>query len=151
MANIRLAEPKDVAELVGMGMAMHKESPRFSGRDYSIEKSIRLASALIENPDGIVIVAESDGQIIGMAAGIVCEHFFGTDRIASDLVVYVKPENRGGRLMIRLVRKFEEQAAKKGAIEFSMGVTTMVDEGSTVKIYQHMGYQIVGTSLLKTV
>lgn len=149
MADIRVAHEADIGRLVQMGRAMQEESPRFSRLGYSASKVWNLFSHLIANDDATVIVAEADGVIVGMLMGYVSEQFFSHVLSASELVVYVTPECRGGRAALRMIQAFEMWAFERGAKEIQLGVSTEVDASRTSAFYERMGYAASGHTLVK--
>jgi len=147
---VRLAGEKDFAAICELAAAMRAESPRFSALDYSEEKVYNLVRYLVLKPGaGGILVAEHSGKIIGMLAFIVQEHFFGSDRFASDLAFYIAPEHRGGMAFVRLVRGFEEVAADMGVDEKLLGVSTGVHPERTVSAMTRLGYEVFSTGLRK--
>lgn len=143
---VRTATEADVPELLEMGRAMHAESPRYRHRHYSPDKVEQFARRLVAT--GGTHVAEIDGRIVGMFAGFVVEDWFGNDRVASDFVVYVRPEHRGSSAFVRLVKAFEKWAAGQGAVEIAPGVSTEVDPDKTVALYERLGYRALGARVL---
>ena len=149
MVDIRAAHEEDIGRLVQLGRAMQEESPRFSRMGYSASKVWSLFINLIANEDAVVLVAVVDGEIVGMLMGYVTEQFFSHVRSASELVVYVTPECRGGRAAVRMIQAFEMWAFERGAKEIQLGVSTEVDAERTVGFYQRMGYAASGHTLVK--
>jgi GNAT superfamily N-acetyltransferase len=144
---IRQGDTDDIISLISLGREMHKESPRFKGMDYDEEKLIHLGIGLAEQ--GGIFLAEKNGKPIGMVLGMVTEHFFGHDLMATDLAVYVHPDHRGGTLVVRLIKKFEAWAFSMGAKVISMGVSTEVEADRTGQLYKRLGYRMTGCLAVK--
>lgn len=123
---------------------MHAESPRFSRYPYSAEKVAALVVSSLGNPSSIVLVAEIGERVVGFVGGVVTEHFFTPTKIAVDYALYIAPEARGGRLMIRLVREFERIAKQLDAAEFAPGVSTEVNAERVAMVYERLGYRLSG-------
>lgn len=154
--NVRHATAEDVGALVAMGKAMHEESPEHHRKDFSEEKTRRLAQSIcgvLPAPavPTCALVAEERGKIIGMMSGFVVEHFFGHDRVASDYVFYVRPEHRGGSAAVRLLRAFEAWALQFDPFEIMPGVTTGFQTEKTVGFYRKLGYEVNGATLVRRV
>lgn len=150
MAKVRKATFDDIPALLAMGAAMHAESPRFRAMPYSEEKVYNLAVALLtQEGAGGILVAEADGIIVGMFSFVVSEQFFGPASYAADLVVYVKPEHRGGSAFLKLVRAFENWADELGVHEKLIGVSTMLNTKQTISAYEKLGYEFFGGLLRK--
>lgn len=126
---------------------MHIESPRFNKYLYSGAKAENLIRGLITH--GGAFACEVNGELVGMIGGVLTEFFFSEATFACDLVLYVKPAYRTGRVAMQLVREFEEWAFSKGAAEVTLGISTGVTPDSTIKLYEKLGYTIAGHSMLK--
>src|SRR3990172_4990705 len=149
MATVRRATENDVPFLLAMAPVMHAESPRFRSLDYSEEKVFHLFHWLISSGEGGLLVAEMEGKIVGMLGFVVGEFFFGRDRYASDLFVYVTPESRGGSAFLRLVKAFEAWANEFGVAEKLLGVSTGIHTERTVRAYEGLGYERFSVGLKK--
>ena len=84
-----------------------------------------------------------------MLVGLVSEHFFGHDLMASDLTFYIDKEHRGGTLGVRLMRQFEAWAKCMGARVISLGISTEIDAKRTGELYLRMGYRVTGEMFVK--
>src|SRR5690606_41625804 len=107
---------------------MHAESPRYRTLTYDPVKVAGIALHLIYDPAAQVQVAEQDGQLIGMLAGMVVQHFFGDDYYATDYVLFVRPEHRGSSAAPRLYRAREELLKEGGRVkELGLGISIDID------------------------
>lgn len=142
--NIRYARPTDVPALVELGRRMHVESPRFARLAFDPERLASVASNLIPNKDCCVLVGDAGGVLIGLFVGFVMQHFFSTASYATDLALYVTPEERGGTLAVRFLRRFEDWARTTGAAEIVPGISTEVEVERTARLYERLGYKRSG-------
>lgn len=149
MANVRRARPEDFPVLVELGRAMQQESPRYRGLSFVDERCLKLLGFLCTSPHGVVLVAENDGQIVGMIVGFASQHFFSEDWTAGELVVYVTPEYRGGSCAVKLIRQYEEWAMSLGVKDISLGISTEIDTDRTADFYGRMGYLPSGRTMVK--
>ena len=151
MASVRHALEADVPAMVELGRRMHAESPTYRELSYSPEKAaalgLRVVGTLL-NPGG-ALVAEVNGRIVGMLAGYVVEHWFSHDKVASDYVLYIDPEHRGGMTAVRLIRAFERWAIAQGATVLLPGVSTGVKTEQTRDLYRALGYEPYGVAMMK--
>lgn len=147
---LREATTADRPELDRMAIAMAKESPRFSAFPVSLPKIHALVDNMQANPNALVLVADDGDGLAGMLLGFVVPHFFSDALTASELVVYVDPEHRGGRTGLRLIQRFESWAAGRGAAEIVLGVSTEVDAERTAALYERLGYERSGFTTRKT-
>ncbi len=150
MAVIRHATTDDIAQIIAMGEAMHAESPRYRTLGFKAHKVGDLAFAFIKNPAlGGVLVAEKENTLVGMFAFHISEHFFSDDLFASDIVMYIKPEHRGGSIFPRFVAAFEILTDERGVKEKLLGVSTGVDAERTLAVLARLGYLPVETGTMK--
>jgi GNAT superfamily N-acetyltransferase len=134
-----------------MARAMHAESPRYRHRNFSDVKVRGIIEYFISGPTGGAFVVEEDGVLTGMIGGVPVEDFFGTDKYASDLVIYVLPEKRGSSVLLRLVRVFEKWCfVDQGVAEVILGISTGIHAEATVRVYERLGYSLSSYGLIKT-
>lgn len=147
---IRPVEPRDLELVLPLAKAMRDESPRYQRRRWSEDKVRMLVEYFASGPHGGAFVADEDGQIVGMVAGGAAEDFFGPDMFGADLVLYVTPEKRGSSAAMRLVRAFETWCFANPAVtEITLGVSTGVHAEATVRMYEKLGYRLIGYTLVK--
>lgn len=144
MTNVRYARMSDVPALVELGRRMHAESPRFVRLAFDPQRLAGVATNLIPNKDCCILVGDNDGPLIGMFVGFVMQHFFSTASYASDMALYVTPEERGGSLAVRFLRRFESWSRDKGAAELVPGISTEVEVERTARLYERLGYKRSG-------
>lgn len=140
----------DIPTLVELGRRMHAESPRFARLAFDPQRLTAVAAGLIPNPDCCILVGDNDGLLIGMFVGFVMQHFFSTASYASDMALYVTPEERGGTLAVRFLRRFESWAHDKGAAECVPGISTEVEVERTARLYERLGYKRSGLIMRRT-
>lgn len=149
MASVRQAVAADFQTLVVMGNDMQRESPRFKRLGYNHVKVLNLFKQLTDSENGLVLVAETEGIAVGMLLGFVTPQFFSDTLTASELVVYVTPEARGGTTVVKMIRAFEGWAYERGAVEICLGVSTELDASRTAALYERLGYDRSGVTLIK--
>lgn len=140
---IRPATHDDIDRLVILGEEMHVES-RFARLPLDVDKVRALFAHLIESPDGLLIVAEKDGEVIGGFAGYVAEHYFARTKVASDFGLFISRQDRGGMTAARLLRVYATWAKERGAVMVQAGITTGVHVDETTRLYQALGFRQVG-------
>lgn len=140
---IRPATHDDIDRLTELGEQMHVES-RFADLPIDRSKVRALFAHLIESPDGLLIVSEKDGEVIGGFAGYVCEHYFARTTVAQDFGLFIAPEFRGGLSAPRLLKAYIDWAKEKGAAMIQAGITTGVHVEASTQLYLRMGFQPAG-------
>lgn len=140
---IRPATHDDIDRLTELGEMMHVES-RFARLPLDRAKVRALFAHLIESPDGLLIVSEKDGDIIGGFAGYIVEHYFAHTKVASDFGLFIAPEFRGGMSAPRLLKAYVDWAKEKGAAMIQAGITTGVHVEASTALYQRLGFKPAG-------
>lgn len=112
--------------------------------DAKLEATLRL-------PNVFCSLARDDDGYFGGIIGMVAEEFFGHDLVASDLGLFILPEKRGTSAAPRLVRAFEEWAIARGARQIYLGQTTGVEIDRTRRLYEGLGYKVVGFNSRKRI
>jgi GNAT superfamily N-acetyltransferase len=143
MTMIRAATHDDIPRLAELGRQMHVES-RFARLPLDDGKVRALFVELIESADGLLIVAENGGEVIGGFAGYVCEHYFARTLVAGDYALFIAPEHRGGMAAPRLLKAYVAWAKSRGAVMIQAGITTGVHVEATTQLYQRLGFQPAG-------
>lgn len=148
MASVRPATALDLDAIVRMGQAMHAESPRYRNKQFDPAKVLQLGVNMLAAPHTALFVAEARGRLVGMAAVVATDYWFGPDRYVTDLAIYVDPEHRGNGAFVRLVWAVEAWAREQGVQEISLGVSTDVEAERTVRAYTRMGYTLLPTRVV---
>lgn len=152
VVEVRRATAADLPAFIEMGRALHDESPRYAGMHYDEDK-VRETAAMLEGTllaeTGCMFLATLGGRPIGMTVGIISERFFSRDRFVSDLTMYIRPEHRGGRAFLLLMRALETWTRAQGIDDIAMGVSTEIHAESTVHTYRRLGYTLTGYTMTK--
>lgn len=141
----RAATVSDVDAIVEMGEAMAKESV-YSDLGFSMEKVRKLAGIAIQ-ANWFVRIVERNGEVAGMMAAYCLPHWFSDVLTCSDILLYVKPEHRGGFAAVMLVSDFQDWARNTGAKLVTVGVTASKDPDSVVDFYRARGFVPMGAVL----
>ena len=122
------------SHLENMANAMHQESVRFCEMSFDTDKIIAIASTQY---CGLYIL---DGEPVGYMLGAKHPNFFGHDIVATELMLYIKPENRGGLGAFRLVQDFEKWCIDNNCREINVGSSVQVATETTKKLYTSLGF-----------
>jgi len=142
---IRPATLLDVPRIVELGALMHAES-RFTMLRFDAEKMARATALLVNAPDGLVLVAEREGRVVGGFVGCAEEHFFSRDKFAFDLATYIDPAHRGGYLAAALLRRFVRWARSRGIACINAGIASGINHDVSERLYERLGFVRVGTA-----
>jgi GNAT superfamily N-acetyltransferase len=138
-------EVERLQDILRLGIAMQQEGD-YAAVPFDIAQAANsILGMVINNPNGFGLLAYTDeGEAVGMIAGSISPYFFSQGALASDFVWYVKPEYRGSRTAIKLLKAFRSWAKENNASELYMGVTTNIAADRTGELLQRLGFEHVG-------
>lgn len=140
---IRPAAFEDMDEIVRLARQMHGES-RYQHMPFAGDLLAETAGKLIVHDGGFATVGEIDGRLCSLMLAGISERWFTYDLMAFEYGVYVEPEERGGLLGVRMIQSFANWAKALGVKYITLGVTTGINDEVIGKIYQRMGFELVG-------
>lgn len=140
---IRFATDADIPAMLELGEAMHRESPKFAGVAWSNAKTGELLETLINGVDGLALVAEVDGVIVGGFLGGIFEHFFSFERYAQDYALFVAPDRRGALVGKQLLERFKAWARDRG-VPAELGISTGIAVEQTGRLFEACGFERYG-------
>lgn len=145
---IRPVTREDTDAVTQMGYAMHLESA-YAELGFRHGQVAATVGEVVDSEWQSGFVAEKDGEVVGMVAGLIAAYEYGWALIAYDRLWYVIPDARGSSAAIRLLTAFELWAKAKGAAKIMMGQTTGVDPEGVKNLYRHLGYSHLGGNFAK--
>jgi GNAT superfamily N-acetyltransferase len=125
---------KYTQDLKDMANAMHQESVKFCDMSFDANKIVDIAT---HHYCGLYLI---DDNPVGFMLGAKHPTFFGHDIVASELALYLKPENRGGLGAVRLVQGFIKWCKEQGCVEINVGSSVQVATETTKKLYTKLGF-----------
>lgn len=130
-----------------MGKAMHSESS-YSVMPYSGKKCEELVKGMLLNENSLALIAEKDGEIVGMFGAYATPHYFSEEVMCTDYLLYIEPRFRGSSIAVRFVKEYIDWASQKGIRFMFAGVTTEIKESETaVRLYKKFGFRDAGVVL----
>ncbi len=141
---IRNATLIDVPAMLALGEAMHDESPRFRKLPWNGGKVRALIETLIERREGLALVAERGGEIVGGFLGIAAPHFASDALVSCDFALYVAPGRRGSLAAVQLLRAYVAWAKARGVALIQCGVTTGVNVEGASRLFASVGFEPAG-------
>lgn len=140
---VRQLTEQDIPAVIHLGGRMHEES-QYSALTYSPEKVAKKCIRSLYDPDMFALVAENEGEIVGMIGAIVGPYEFGDELIANDMLVYVSIEHRGSMAFIRMIKAYVFWAKEQGAALIFLAQTTGINQELVASLYQRLGFKPVG-------
>lgn len=144
---IRPAQPDDMVRLVEMGRAFNEEAGYAETVPFDpLSFGHTLAALAVA---GLLVVAERDGNVIGMAAADVapsiCNHSI---RLGREAFWYVEPDHRKG-VGKQLLNALECAARNHGATFFDVVAEDGKRSRALARIYEHAGFSPVERTFRK--
>lgn len=147
---IRAATVDDIKPIYDMMFDYFNEVVDYSGyrANWDKEKVVIHLGNLLWRDTGLNFLTENNE---GMILGEVGETWFGKNRMGKPSVLYVKPEHRNGLIARALLRRFENEALRRGAEfvlwEFEGGLSSPKMLGG---LMEHLDYEYQGPIYKKT-
>lgn len=137
MAKVRAATAADIPAMVALGELMHAE-----GRYRSVPFDPgRVAGAMaLALREGVVMLAESGGELVGGVALLIVPYWFSSERMATDLALFVAPGARGGAAAVKLVSTATDAAIRAGAREVVFSSSVGIDPERFGRFMTHLGF-----------
>lgn len=146
---IRPATTADLPVIVEMSRLFYGTTHYAQACDMDDETVARLAETLLT--DHVLLVAEKNGDVVGMVGLFVAPFLFNAHAVgAYEVVWYVDPAARGGRIAWSLLDAIEPACAAKGATYIQM-VHMPNSPPQAAALYQRKGYTHSETSYTKRI
>ena len=134
---IRPAQDSDVGrvyELCEMAFCEMQPKAKFS------PVVVRLSIARLMS-DGFLIVAEDQGEVIGLVSGGLTSHAFSDELVSMNVLFYVVPAFRGSTAMVRLADAYVDWAEAQGVSKDNTFISVM---GGTDQAFVDYGFKRAG-------
>lgn len=145
----RLVMPEDMDAVLSLAeMQVEETLPHLDFRRDLAESTFR---ASIETADPTGFVVEDDGQVIGYLMARLNEYAFSSGVFVSQEVIYVRPDKRGTRAAVLLLKQFMQWGEDVGAQEWVLGVSNGFQPERTARLMERVtGAECVGYHLRRT-
>ena len=140
---IREATERDRFGLFKLAAAMHAETDFACIRFDPVEAALNLGN-WIHHKDGLMLVAADGDDVIGMFAATAKPPWFSDEEIASEDLLYVRADRRGGPIAFRLLRGYLEWVDARGIRYGRAGIATGEPGRNAGRLYEHFGMHATG-------
>lgn len=138
---IRPATAADLPRLVAMGRAFFAEAAWADVARWDDDGALSALDAMVDADNGVILVAEEDGRIVGMAAACLCPLWFCPDELTGqEWFWYVEPDARHG-VGRALLDALEAAVKARGARTFTMLAVASLRGHALDRLYQRRGYR----------
>ena len=144
---IREATALDVLPALELSEHYAAEAEEYAGLTYDPEVAVQNFMYAVDSDLHLFILSiTGDGKVAGMLWA-TCSPFqmWSSDWIATDQIVYVKPDYRGTSHGMALIKHYERWAKELGASEVRLSIASGIHEDKTGELYKKIGYSHLGT------
>lgn len=139
---IREANFLDIPDVVKIGRELYESAINHNSMyEFDDEKALTVCKHFIDSDDSIVLIDKNGGEITGFFIGQLTTPLVGTETIAVDVMLFVRPEYQGGYTIFKLIKKYEQWAKSKGAKFIQLGVSSGLKQQRTLSMYSYLGYR----------
>jgi GNAT superfamily N-acetyltransferase len=147
--NVRRATIEDVPAIVEMSAKFYTTTDYSKFAPMGAETVADLAATLVDT--GVMLVAESDGDVVGMVGLFVAPYMFNRDFVvAHEVVWWVEPGAQGAGVGRALLNAVEPACRELGVSAIQM-VHLSTSPPQAAELYRRMGYAHSETGFLKEI
>jgi GNAT superfamily N-acetyltransferase len=124
------------------------ESPYFEEYPEDAEHVHKTLPGMLNSAGTVALI---DDQYRGFMLGFVGCNWYSPVVEANEALLYVFEEHRGGRTAVALIRAFEQEAKRYGAVCVNAGASLGIREDSVIQLYLRLGYMRKGHGVTKRI
>jgi len=144
----RSIEKDDIGQIIRLLLVMHAESPAYAEYDPDPNFVMTICNHIIEN-DQFSTVACDGSNIIGIMLGHIANLPFVTKRCSNEIVLYVRPDYRDGKIGVKMIRQFEAWTIAQGVDLIATGVSADISADKVDRLYVALGFVASGSNFHK--
>lgn len=148
---VRPATLEDLDTLVYWGKRLTDESPRFKKQGFDEKRARNVFAYLIDKHGSIMIVMDEYQNPVGTLIGALDTDWRTGQKLAYEQGLYVLPEYRKSGAASDLIETFKVWADMNKADRIQVGTITGIYAERTVKLYESLGFELVGYVLEKEI
>ena len=138
------------AQVLELAREMHAES--VTQRNFPLNEAKLLQQLGLSQTmrDTIYVrLALLGDDVLGGFFGMISTTFFSDAPACKDMVWFVRRDRRGSLAAVKLLADFEQWGLDRGVLDFYLGQSTGVHVDTTTKLYERLGYEVVGVNTYK--
>jgi GNAT superfamily N-acetyltransferase len=145
---IREAAVSDIPEIARLGGKFHAQAG-WSEIAYSADDCAASLAAFMEAGCFLCIVAEVDGDILGMAAGVVSPVYFNRDHLSGEELFWWVDADAPQLTGLRLLDALEMVARERGCQTWQMKSLARLNGERMKRLYERRGYRASEQTFIK--
>lgn len=140
---VRLIMPQDINEVFSLARLAIEEA--FPHLEFDADRAVDLFTRSVVHGDPLGLVAEIDGEIVGMFAARIHAYAFASGLFVQDEIFYVRPDKRGSRAAAKMLREYIRWGEEDvGAKEIFLGTNSQIRSERTSALYEYFGARRIG-------
>lgn len=137
--SVRRAEEADLGHILVMGKLFHHKADLAKIASFDAWSFIESMEMMMKAPDTLVILAEIDGEVAGMAAAVSYRHWFNREhRGCQELFWYAQKPGCGPQMLAFMEAWAKQRALKEGS--FTMVAREGLRPEALGRLYRRRGY-----------
>lgn len=142
---VRLAVESDIDAICEMGrMNIEETRPEIGYDDFKCRETFY---SYLDRADPTFFVVEHQRKVIAFLAAAIHDYRASDGLFTTQEVLFVRPENRGSRAAVLLMKHLIAWSEKLGAKEIIGGNDNSFNSERTAKFLEHFGFERVGFSM----
>lgn len=145
----RLAMPEDKEQFLDLAQMQVEET--LPHLNFVRELAEETFDQSVNHADPTIFVVEERGELFGYLLAFMESYSFTTGTFVVQEVLYVRPDKRGTRAAVRLIKEFVRWGEIVGAREWIFGISNKFQPDRTARLFEKLtGAERVGVYLKKT-
>ena len=142
---VRFAQERDFEDILAMGR--HNCEQTMPHHTYEPERVAVVFQEYLDTGNPTFFVCEKEDRIVGFLLVGFGSYDYRSGFFTIQKVLYVKPENRGTRAAVLLMKHLVDWSRELGASEIVGGNDNDFKSDRTSKFLQHFGFRKVGYAM----
>ncbi len=143
----RLAMPEDKDAVLALAqMDVEETLPHL---DFQRDVAEATFDQAVTRADPTIFVVEDQREVVGFLVGMLESYAFTSGVFVVQEVLYVRPDYRGTRAAVHLIKEFFRWGDIVGAREWIVGVSNGFQPERTARLFEHFGAKRAGVFLKK--
>jgi GNAT superfamily N-acetyltransferase len=145
---IRPATADDILAIALLGKRFHAEAG-WEEIEYSAADCAVSLSNFLQSDAFVCLVAEHEGELVGMAAGIISPVYFCHEHLSGEELFWWVSPNASQFTGIRLLDALEGAARERGCKTWQMKSLARLNGDRMTRLYERRGYRAAEQSFIK--
>jgi len=144
------AQEEDVGDFLILAEKFYNDG--YAGYEWGFNKDHVKITYLLFIKNHICYMAQEEGKIIGLLAGIITQHHFNYDfQYFQEAMWYILPEYRSQGIADKLLEVVTRECASRGCRRMVVGHTENVTPRELATYYQSKGFELFETHYIKDI